>query len=389
MQTRLHFNFKDLFRALRLGFSAKKIWMLCLGLLFGLTGYSSITYLAHWAAGNELLTVWDSYRLLPFPEPGFLAFPWYSWVIYAVAVTVLLLALMITGVAITKVAYEQLRGDEFYEARQAFRFALRHASSILLSPLLILGFIVALAIGGLLLGFIGRIPQAGPLFVGLLSFPSFIAGLFVVYLLVVLLATLLLGPAVVGTTRNDIFDTLFEVFSCVNEQPWRLVWYTTLVAGLAKVGSLLLGLAASLAGRIGCYIIGLSMGSRTTEMVSNAAFYFKVTLPDWWPLPLHRLFTLEAAAYGLPQIYRPTNFYPTGFGADVGAALIALCFYVVAFIVIAYGLSVWFTGNALSYIVMVHKKDEKNIIEIPDDEEELIEPVVTPQEVPPPPAAAS
>ena len=43
-----------------------------------------------------------------------------------------------------------------------------------------------------------------------------------------------MGPGIVGTTRSDTFDTLFEVFSCVNEQPARLIWYTATVAGLAK-----------------------------------------------------------------------------------------------------------------------------------------------------------
>jgi len=62
--TKLHFNYKDIFRALRLGFSAKKIWMMFLGLFFGVAGYSGITYLAHLVAGSDLLTIWAEYRLL-------------------------------------------------------------------------------------------------------------------------------------------------------------------------------------------------------------------------------------------------------------------------------------------------------------------------------------
>ena len=38
--TQLHFGYKDVFRALRLGFSAKKVWMLCVGMTVGTAVYS-------------------------------------------------------------------------------------------------------------------------------------------------------------------------------------------------------------------------------------------------------------------------------------------------------------------------------------------------------------
>jgi hypothetical protein len=389
MTTKLHMNFKDIFRALRLGFSAKKIWMTCIGLLFGLAGYSIITYLAHLVAGHELLTIWDTYRLLPFPEPEFLPFPWYAWVVYALGAAFFLMAMLITGTAVTRVAYEQLRGDEFYESKEAFRFALKHAGSVLLSPVLIIGFMVMIGVAGVVVGLIGSISNFGPAFTGLMAFPAFIASLFLAYLCVVLLFTLLVAPAVTGTTRSDVFDTLFESFSCVNEQPWRLVWYTAMVGGLAKIASFLLGMFASFAGRLGCAILRIPMGDGITDLTSNAAFYFKVTLPDWWPTALQRLFRYEAAAYGLPQMYRPGDYLPAGWGNDAGAVLLALTFYVVALIIVGYGMSVWFTGNAISYTILVSKKDDKNILEIPDDEEELIEPVVSRAEVEPPPPASA
>jgi hypothetical protein len=46
---------------------------------------------------------------------------------------------------------------------------------------------------------------------------------------------------------------------------------------------------------------------------------------------------------------------------------------------VGYGLSVWFTGMTLNFAVLAYKKDEKNILELPEDEEELIEPVPNPE----------
>ncbi|MEO0078428.1 MAG: hypothetical protein ABIK86_05460, partial [candidate division WOR-3 bacterium] len=128
--SKLHFGYKDMFRALRLGFSAKKIWMMSLGLLVGLAGYSLLTYLAYLVAGADLLTVWQSFRLLPFPLPLDYPFPWYSWLVYLAGVLFAICAMLLTGTAVSKVCYEQLRGDEFYESRAAFGFAFRHGRSV-------------------------------------------------------------------------------------------------------------------------------------------------------------------------------------------------------------------------------------------------------------------
>ncbi len=373
--TKLHWNYKDVFRALRLGFSAKKVWMMSLGLLFGFAGYALLTYLAYVAAGTDLLTVWQMFRLLPFPSPLDYAFPWYSWVIYAVAVAWFLCAFLITGTAVSKVAYEQLRGDEFYESKEAFRFAFRNGSAVLASPLLILAFLALIVIFGLIFSLLGMIPVAGEIVVGLLAIIAFIASLFILYLLVVLLFSLLLGPSVVGATRSDTFDTLFEVFSCVNEQPARLVWYTAIVAALAKIGSVLLGLAASAAGRIGYVITGSFMGDKLADATANAAFYFKISLPDWWPPFLHQALVSLMNLYGLPEVYLPGDYLSVSWSGDIAALLLGVCYYLIALMVLGYGLSVWFTGMTLNFSVLAYKKDEKNVLELPEDEEELIEPV--------------
>jgi hypothetical protein len=49
--------------------------------------------------------------------------------------------------------------------------------------------------------------------------------------------------------------------------------------------------------------------------------------------------------------------------------------------VVAFGCTVWFSGMTLTYAVLAQKKDDKNILEMPDDDEDLIEPVVKPEEV--------
>ena len=387
--TKLHWGYKDVFRALRLGFAAKKVWMTSLGLLIGFAGYTILTYVAYAAAGTDFLTVWQTFRLLPFPSPIDYGFPWYSWAIFAVAVAWFVCVMLVTGTAVSKVAYEQLRGDEFYESKEAFRFALRNSSAVLASPLLILAFVALMVVFGLVFSLLGAIPAAGEIFLGLLAILGFIASLFIVYLLVVFVYSLLLGPSVVGATHSDTFDTLFEVFSCVNEQPGRLLWYTATTACLAKIGSFLLGLASSAAGRIGYAITGAFMGDKLGDVMGNAAYYFKLSAPDWWPHLFHQAFLAEMNLYGFPQVYLPGDYASLGWSHDIAALLLGVLFYLIAIMVVGYGLSVWYTGMTLNFAVLAYKKDEKNVLELPEDEEELIEPVPNPElkDLEPKPAA--
>jgi hypothetical protein len=387
--TKLHWSYKDVFRALRLGFSAKKVWMMSLGLLFGFAGYTILTYIAYAAAGTDFLTVWQTFRLLPFPSPVDYTFPWYSWIIFAAAVIWFLCVLLITGTAVSKVAYEQLRGDEFYESKEAFRFAFKNSAAVLTSPLLILAFVALIVVFGLIFSLLGAIPAVGEIIVGLLAVLAFVASLFIVYLLVVFVFSLLLGPSVVGATHSDTFDTLFEVFSCVNEQPARLVWYTATTVLLAKAGSFLLGLATSVAGRIGYAITGAFMGEKLADAIGNAAYYFKLAVPDWCPQLFHQTFLAETNLYGFPQIYLPGDYVALGWSQDVTSMLLGVLFYLIAIMVVGYGLSVWFTGTTINFAVLAYKKDEKNVLDLPEDDEELIEPVPNPEleDLKPKPAA--
>ncbi len=368
----LNFNYKDIFRSLRLGFSAKKVGMAMVGLLFAFAGYGILAYVAHLTAGNDWLSVWEIFRLLPFPRPD-LPFPWFSWLIYSLGVVWFVLVMLVTAAAIAKVTFEQLRGNEFFEAGEGFKFALKNTGSLLGSPLLIIAFIALIVIAGLILSAIGAIPHFGTIFTALLAIIGFFASLFILYLLIVLFFTLLYSPAIVGTMGNDTFDTMFEVFSCINEQPARFVWYTIITAILARFGSFLLGIAANLSTRIGSLILGTFMGEKWQEMLAGAESIFKIVIPRWGVFtPLHEAFLWEARIYGIPNIYIPTPWFNPVWSITIGSILLAACGYAIALIVIGYGLSVWISGTTVALTIIIKKKDDKNILEVPEEEEEEI-----------------
>jgi hypothetical protein len=119
------------------------------------------------------------------------------------------------------------------------------------------------------------------------------------------------------------------------------------------------------------------MGGKLADVMSNAAYYFKLSAPDWCPQFLQQTFIAEMHAYGLPQVYLPGDYLPLGWSVDVAALLLGVVFYLVALMVIGYGLAVWYSGMTLNFAVLAYKKDEKNVLELPDDDEDLIEPVPT------------
>ncbi|MEO0093704.1 MAG: hypothetical protein ABIK93_07675 [candidate division WOR-3 bacterium] len=368
-----HFNYKDVFRACRLGFSAKKMWMSFVGLLVGFIGYAIISYLAYLSAGWRIEEIWLEFRLLPIPQ----AFPWYAWIIWAIGVVYFLVVLLITGAAVSKVAYEQLRGDEFFEVKEAFKSAFQNIGAVCLSPLLPLLFVLSLVICGLVLSLIGAIPYFGEIFVGIMALPAFAVSLFIVYLLIVFVFTLMLGPAVAGATKNDTFDTLFEVFSCVNEQPWRLVVYGVLLAFLAKLGTFLLGLASAGAIKIGSVVVHIFAGSKIYDMMANASHFLKLNLPNWLP-ELCRNFIERFLFYvRAGMVLEPSYYTRVHWAVDVGSILFGIGFYCIVLFVLSYGVATWFSGNVLIYSVLVKKKDDKNLFEIEKEEELRTEPKPT------------
>jgi hypothetical protein len=369
----LHWNYKDVFRACRLAFSAKKIWMQMIGLAVGGIGYSLLTYLAYATSNVPLAIVWERFSLIPFldnfvlaPEVRFTDVQWWSWLIWAVGVAWFLLVCLVTGAAVSKVSFEQLRGDDFFETRAAFGHAIKHLGSLVGAPLMPMLFILFLVVCGLVLSLLGAIPVVGEILVGLLALPAFGTSLFIVYLMIISGFALVLVPAVVGTTKNDAFDTLFEVFSCVNEQSWRLVVYTALAAALAICCGAILGWFALQAVKVGGAVLHVFMGSKLPEIMSGAQFYLRISLPTWCPL-----FPLVAPFGGI--VFGGNELTASAAGGNIAAVLIGAGAYVVLLLVLGYAMAVWHTGMTLIFCVLTRKKDDKDLLAEKDTEELLAE----------------
>ena len=64
---------------------------------------------------------------------------------------------------------------------------------------------------------------------------AFFLGLLMIYLVVVLSVSLFFVPAVVATADTDTFETIYQHFSVVWNQPWRILVYEFILFGLKLI----------------------------------------------------------------------------------------------------------------------------------------------------------
>lgn len=357
------FNFKDVLRSMRLGFSVKKVWIGFLGILLGTTLYSLCSYFAL-ALGPEWTwkMIWQSYRYIPVPIIGTTHMLWYGWIIWVIGFALFIFVNLLAVEAISKMAYEQLKGDEFYEVTDAIKFSLKNWKGIVLSPITLVAIIGALLLTGFICGLAGRIPYVGQIVLGLFFVPIAFGALFVVYLCVVLFLSFLVSPAVVGTTKSDTFDTLFEVFSVLNDQTWRIVTWEALVGFLSAFGIYIIGWFTKKALILTHWAVGLWQGPRGwfNAMWSNALWY----LPAIPAIP----WLENVVGRFIPTMIFPHQWVVQNGATAFGSFLMGICFYLIAFFVLAYGAAVWGAGQTAIYTVLVKIKDDKNLLEVKEEE---------------------
>ena len=365
--TNLHFNYKDVFRAGRLGFSAKKIWIAFIGLLIAHVGYGIFSYLAFVVGGIEIGEIWEVYRLMPMYPTGL---PWFSWVFWLIAFLWYLIIALLAGVAISKVTYEQLKGDEFFEIKEAIKFALKSGKSAILAPIVLVLFSIALILMGVILALITWVPYFGQLFFAVMSILAFAVCLFIIYLIIVTVVSLIIGPSIVGETGNDTFDTLFESFSVVNDQPWRFVVYEFLLILVVMIGVGLLGFFSAKAIFLGQDVIGLIVpADKLDNLLINAAHYVKITVPPILPESWHAFFAGYLESIGMSNLLYPPEYLPAyeSWAGAITSFILGVVYYFIVLFVKSLGMAIFWAGNTVIFTVLVKKKDDKNLLEIKEE----------------------
>jgi hypothetical protein len=357
----LQYRWEDVLRAGRLGINTRKIGVGVKGLFYGILWYSILSYAALLASrsGWQIKTIWQTYRFIPAPfVQGNLN--WIGIIIYVVACLVALFFYLVTLTAISKITFEQLKGDEFYEGREAWAFARRNWKGAFGSPIFLTIVIAAFILVGLVMGLIIQIPHAGPVFIGLFSFPMMGAAFFIVYLTIVTGVVLLAAPAIVATTDSDTFDTVFEAFSLINDQTWRFILWEAILFVMTFLCAFIFAYLTKKTFALTNFVVSQWSNQNWSIMWKNAKWL--VFVPNYIPMFLGRWFP------SLIFIQGPFLTEGVAKATILASYLLGFSFYLIVFVVIGYGLSIMGSGQTLIYTILVKIKDNKNLLE---EKEEL------------------
>jgi hypothetical protein len=363
---KLYFDFRDVFRAARYGFSGKKILLQFWGFLLGYVGYLILTYIALLVSSIGLGATWATYRLFPAVVPGVLS--WLGWIIYIAGIVFWIIMWLLYSTATAKITYQQLKGDDFYTARESIEFIKKNWKAIIFSPIMVIIIMAFLVICGIIAGLIGKIPFLGELLVAIFTIPIWGAALFLVFLGVVFCVGIIMGPAIVATAREDSFETMIQFFSSIWSQTWRFVIYNILLGGLVVAAVYIFGLFSYWALKMGYMIMGWTMGPKLHN-ISLAAINWLPTRLSLWSLWGKGWW---AGKLALISVYRMP--FMELHGAESAAAVILGIFLLFIFgLVLSYGMATWSAGQTIIYLIIRKRKDDENLLEREDEEEELEE----------------
>jgi hypothetical protein len=353
MERKLHFDIRDIPACARYGLSARKLWISFKALVLSVLAWDVFVYLGFLVADPAGLTAkWDSARLLPLPSGIY----WESWqavALLCIGILLALASLMSAALRNSRITFEQIRGDDFYSGRDSSRFARAQWKPLAATPAAILIGLGMAVLTGLLLGLIGRIPSAGPFAVALVSVPAWAASLLVVLGMVALLAGLWLVPPIVACTRGDTFETIFELFSCVTSQPWRVFLYWIASLAARALGTLLFLAFSSAALLFFSKAVALGLGGSPASTMASG---LQILAPE------------AAGSYGhIADFFGLAASGPVW--AGVSGAVAALSGLAVFLIACAYWMSSGHAGWTLIYLAVRHRRDGEDLLQRADDED--------------------
>lgn len=361
----MRFDFRDVFKSPRFALSLQRIWIQFLGLFFGYLGYLFFTYISFVTAGIGLSTGWKKYGLLPclFSESS----NWYSIIIYLFGLLWLIAVYLIAATAVSRATYMLVKGNHFYTWRDATRFALKKTGSILLSPTAILLIIVFFLAGGAVVGLLGKIPFVGEFGITIFTFFWYFASLFVVFLVIIFAVALIQAPAIIASTNDDAFEAVFQSFSLVWSQPWRLILYEFISAAFSALGLLVLAFLSKKAYIVMDRLFSNVMGADFINITSHGMYILNI-----WVFPsIAWVNSILGDLSGLVYFSREFIPLPLPHGYQyVASYIFAIWMLIIGGLILSYGLASFNVGNTLSYIILRKKKDDENLLERKDPEEE-------------------
>lgn len=352
----LHFDIRDLFRVVRLGWSGKKIWAGLCGLLAAYVVYTVLVSAGYMMAGMSRSELWHTFGLFPGASPRSVG--GVAAVLHLIAMVVAGAILFVSTSVMCKVTYQQLRGDDFYTSGEAFSFIKQHWGGVIFGPVACIALLAVFVVTGIVIGWLGGvIPVVGELAFAIGFIPIFFCALVAVFMVFAILASLILSPAIVGTVGEDALEVVIQSFSVCWSQPWRTALYLVWMVVSVWIGTVILSAFMTLAlGLIG-WAAGMFMGDKLWGMLQVAQGYLPPV--DFSSAVLNAHPEMATIWSDLPESS------PSGSVVWAGRIL-GLMLIVLTGILLAYAQAAFASGTSLIYVILRKRKDDENMLEWED-----------------------
>lgn len=361
----LYFDVRDIFRTPRLALSGKKIWVHLIGLGLGWAVYLILSYLALIINGQSMVEIWNTHFLFPCLWSVDLPIAWYAWIVYGLGILLWVIIFLLASLAVSRITYKQLKGDEFYSSGDSFKYIKKHGTAVIMGPVSILLIMVFFIVMAIIAAWIAKWPVLDILFLGIPYLLYFIVAVFVVYTAVVFVVSLILGAGIVGTAEEDTMETVFQSYSTLWAQPWRLVIYEGLVLGLTAVATYIYSFAMIIGYQFFNYVFGQSwlMNGKLSRIMEQASSYIFGINSPLTPF-LSKTFNLYTPA-SLGMV-RPLYLTTTDV---ITIVFIAIALFIIGGSAVAYLLTNFSVGQSLIYVILRKRKDDEDLIARKDEDE--------------------
>lgn len=353
MNNSLEYNFKGIIPVPAKALKGKKIFVASFFLLAGLIIYDIIAYIALIVEGFDIAEAFGRFGFLPFSYIFFnsaIAFWMYNYIAPILAVFVVTVGI----ISIAQIDFETLRGNPFFSGRQAISYGFSRIRRLFLSWTAVLIFILFIALLGVIVGLIARIPYIGEILYSVFFFfPNFIVALFAVLIIIILILSVLIMPVAVSADRvGESFQSILETFLTFTRQPIRWILYTAYSLIAAKVAAFVFAWVSFMAILFLHCITWLGGGDKITGIIASGVKH----------LPID-----SGIVAFMTNIFPGINFgfdlssLPPGGTDSIAGYIMTVSLFLIFLIICGYALSVIATGQAYAYAVIKKMRDDHKI----------------------------
>ncbi len=222
-------------------------------------------------------------------------------------------------------------------------------------------FLVLAVIAALL----GKIPYIGEFIFSLPFLLYFPVAVFVLYSVVVFIIVITFAPAIVASSEEDTLEAVFQGYSLLWSQMWRLVVYEILWFVIVAVAIYLFGLVMAAGVSFISVVFGQDwlMGEKVYRMIETAIVYLGGDSSVFYQ------YLNPFIAPFLPSGYLYTGMIELNVTEAIASGFLSLAFLVIIFLVISYATTLDSVGQQIIYLILRKKKDGDNLLERKDEEE--------------------